>query len=97
MINNDMKNYNYYLYKDKNAYGQLELTDDIQGSLRIAIYNTSTNIQDNIKYKGAAYVGFTRDKNVSDNYVIDYNGEKLKVLYIPKIKSRYKLVYLANI
>lgn len=95
MINVEMQNINYYLYSNINEYGQAVLTDEVQGSVRIAIYLTSKAIQDNINYTNASYIGLTKD-NITDKYVLEYNGEKLKVLYVYP-KGRYKQVFLGAI
>lgn len=98
MINANMREYQYYLYDENNAYGQRVLKKDengepvIQGTIKIAIHNTSTGIQDNIRYKDAKYIGLTLDKNITDAFVIQYGQEKLKVLYV--IDGRYKQVFL---
>ena len=87
MINADMQEYSYYLYADDNGYGQPSLSDDPQGTVKMAIYPTTTAIQDNINYSGANYMGFTYD-DITDKAVIDYEGKKLKVLYIIKASKR---------
>lgn len=87
MINADMQNYNYYLYADDNGYGQPTLTDEAQGTVKMAIYPTNTAIQDNIKYSEASYIGLTYD-DIADKAVIEYEGKKLKVLYIIKASKR---------
>lgn len=88
-----MRNYNYFLYGDDNGYGQPTLTPTPQGTVKMAIHNTSTSIQDNINYKGATYIGITHDSNISDAYVIQYGEERLKVLYV-NTDGRYKQVFL---
>ena len=94
MINNDMRLYDFYLYGDKNEYGQKQLSEDVKGKVLIAIYTTNQSIQDNINYRNASYIGLTNDNTISDSYVIKYGNEKLKVLYIQPL-GRYKQVYLA--
>lgn len=94
MINNDMRLYDFYVYGDKNEYGQKQLSNDVKGKVSIAIYTTNQSIQDNINYRNASYIGLTNDNTISDNYVIKYGNEKLKVLYIQPL-GRYKQVYLA--
>lgn len=61
----------------------------------MAIYITTQAIQDNINYKSANYVGFTYSL-LDDSAVIDYNGEKLKVLYVNP-QGRLKQVFLTKI
>lgn len=82
MINNSIRAYDYYLYQDKNSYGQPALSDTVQGQTKLAIFTSSQSIQDNINYQDCSYVGLTTDKNISDKYVIQYGNEKLKVLYV---------------
>lgn len=101
MINFKFRTYNYYSIGDINGYGQTTLIKDasgepiVQGSIKMAIYTTSQSIQDNINYKNAQYIGLTLG-NVSDKFVIDYKGSKLKVLYI-NTDGRYKQVFLSEL
>lgn len=93
MISADMRLYNFFTYGADDGYGMPTLAEDVQGQIKIAIYISSQSVQDNINFAGANYVGFTNDKNINDKYVIDYEGKKLKVLYINP-KGRYKQIYL---
>ena len=96
MINTDMRHYNYFTLGEPNAYGQPQLpTADAEptGTIKMAINTTSQSIQDNIKYKDAAYMGLTQDANVGDTYIIQFGEERLKVLYVQP-KGRYKQVYM---
>lgn len=86
MINADMRDYSYYLYGTEDEYGQPTLSADVQGSIKMAIYSSSTAVQDNINYTGASYVGFTYDE-VTDKAVIAYGDKLLKVLYVLKPPS----------
>ena len=90
-----MRNYSYFLYGDDNGYGQASLSKEPQGTVKIAIHNTSTSIQDNINYKGASYIGITHDSDIDDAYVIQYGDERLKVLYV-STDGRYKQVFLST-
>lgn len=96
MINNDMRLYNYYTFGDSDGYGQAALSADVKGQVKIAINIVSHGTVDNILYSECTYIGLTHDKNINDSYVIDYNGEKLKVLYIND-KGRFKQIYLKGI
>ena len=103
MINAQMKEYIYYRYNsDTDAYGQLTLIKDadgepvIQGTVKIAINNSSTAIQENIRYKDATYIGLTLNKSIDDTYVIQYGDERLKVLYVTP-QGRYRQVFLNSI
>lgn len=82
MLIRDMRFYNYFTFGEKNAYGQQTLSTTPSGTIKIAIYTTSQSIQDNILYTDASYVGITQDTKVNDTYVIEYEGNKLKVLYV---------------
>lgn len=95
MINNDFRTYEYFLYEGKDAYAQPQLSEEPKGQVKMAIYITSQAIQDNINYKSANYVGFTHSL-LDDSYVINYNGSKLKVLYVNP-QGRMKQVFLAEI
>lgn len=95
MIATDMKTYNYFLYKDKDAYGQLQMSKEPKGTVKMAINITSQSIQDNINYKGASYLGLTHSL-LDDSYVIQYGDLKLKVLYVNP-RGRLKQVFLAEI
>lgn len=95
MINADMRKYNYFTLGEDNGYGQPQLSNEPVGEITMAIYLTSQSIQDNVNYKNSQYVALTH-ANVNDTYVIEYEGEKLKVLYVNP-KGRYKQVFLAKI
>lgn len=95
MINTDMREYNYYTYGDPDGYGQPALSKDVQGAIKMAIYETAQAIQDNIRYKNASYVGLTHDRKVNDTYVIDYENKRLKVLYVGK-KGVYRQVFMGD-
>lgn len=95
MITLDMRNYNYFTFGAKNTYGQPQLSDDVKGTIKMAINTTGTTVQDNVRYKDASYIGLTLG-NIDETFVIDYNGEKLKVLYVNP-RGRYKQVFMKNI
>lgn len=94
MINADMRTYDFYTFGEADAYGQRRLSDTTQGQITMAIYNTSTSVQDNINYTDCNYVGLTMAQ-LDDNYVIQYGTEKLKVEYINP-RGRYKQVYMVK-
>lgn len=102
MINTNMHTYNYFAYGEPDEYGQPTLIKNeqgvpaIQGTIKIAINTTGQSIQDNINYKGATYLGLTHDAKVDDTYVIEYEEELLKVLYVNPY-GRLKQVFLVNI
>lgn len=97
MINSKMHNYTYYLLgNDTDAYGQIPLNPNPQGTVKMNINIVSQSIADNVKYSQASYIGLTSDKNISDSYVIQYSEqEKLKVLYVNP-KGRLKQVFLGD-
>ena len=95
MINADMTRYNYFLYGEKDAYGQQQISEEAQGTIKMAIYVTSQRIQNNVLYAEAEYRGFTHD-SVNDNYLIEYDDVKLKVLYVAN-RGRYKQVFMARV
>lgn len=96
MINADMRTYDYYTYSGFNEYAEPQLSEEVQGSIKIAIYTTSQSVTDNINYRDANYIGLTRASAVDDSYVIQYGEEKLKVLYIQP-KGRFKQVFLKKL
>jgi hypothetical protein len=95
MINADIRPYNYFTFGEKNAYGQAVLSKEPQGTIKISINSISQSLSDNVNYKQATYIGLTRDANVNSTYVIDYEGTKLKVLYVNP-KGRMKQVFLGE-
>lgn len=101
MIARDMRDYVYYLYGESDSYGQLTLIKDNsgeplpQGTVSLAVYNTSQSIQANINYKDCSYVGLTYNKSINDSYVIQYGEELLKVLYVTP--GRVNQVFLKKI
>lgn len=96
MINANMHSYSFFTFGEKDAYGQIRSSEEPVGTIKIAITNISTTIGETIKYKDATYLGLTRDAKVNDTYVIEYEGQKLKVLYIIP-KGRLKQVFMAEI
>ena len=97
MINTAMRFYDYFTLGAVNEYGQPQMPDYTkpEGIVKMAINITSQSIQDNIRYQDATYVGLTH-ANVNDTYIIDFKGEKLKVLYVNDT-GRLKQVFLKNI
>ena len=101
MINANMREYSYFLISaEPNSYGQHTLIKDndgnpvVQGTVKMSISVASQSVTENIIYKGANYVGITHDKDVSDRYVIDYNGKYLKVQYLTD--SRFRIAFLGD-
>jgi hypothetical protein len=96
MINADVRLYDYYTFGEPDEYGQPQLSKEPIAQLKMAVYVASQSIQDNVLYKNAEYIAFTFG-DVKDNYVIDYNGQLLKVLYITPARKGFKQVMLARI
>lgn len=94
MINAKMRAYEYYTYGENNEYGQPTLSEDVQGTVKMAINITSQAVTDNIKYQNATYIGLTYE-GVTDKYVIQYGDTKLKVLYVNP-DGRMKQVFLGE-
>lgn len=95
MINNDMRQYSFYTYGSKDAYGQPQLSAFPQGLVKMAINITSQSVQDNINYTGATYLGLTFSL-LDDTHVIQYGDKKLKVLYVNP-KGRLNQVFMAEL
>ncbi|MBR5823796.1 MAG: hypothetical protein IKY67_06605 [Paludibacteraceae bacterium] len=95
MINAQMRFYDYFTFGTKDEYGQLVLSDEPVGTIKMAINIASQTTQDNINYKDCRYTGLTYAP-VDDTYVIQYGEEKLKVLYVNPL-GRITQVFLTNI
>ena len=94
MINADMRLYNYFTLGTEDEYGQLVISNEPVGQIKMAINISSQAVQENINYTGATYVGLTHAK-VDDTYVIEYGDERLKVLYVNN-KGRLNQVFMAK-
>lgn len=81
MINNDIRDYSYFLLGDYDEYGQLTPTDKPQGTIKMAIYVLTQTVSDTSPYSEASYIGLT-NSDINDTYIIQYGEERLKVLYI---------------
>ena len=92
MINADMRLYDYFTLGNKDEYGQPTLSDTPVGQIKMSINITSQNVQDNINYVNAQYIGLT-NANVDDTYIIQYGDRRLKVLYVNP-KGRMKQVFM---
>ena len=97
MINTKMRSYNYFKYlEEKDSYGLPKLSNEAEGTVKIAIFTTSQSIQDNINYRDANYIGLTHSALLDDATVIQYGDKKLKVLYVNP-EARVKQVFLKEI
>jgi hypothetical protein len=94
MINSNMRDYEYYLLGVDNGYGQLTMTPDVQGVVKLSITTLTKAVTDDIRYSDASYLGLTQDKTIKDTYVIKYGDELLKVQYVNP-DGRYTQVFLA--
>lgn len=90
-----MKEYNYFTFGEKDKYGQSQLSEEPTGTIKIAINLITKAIAENVNYSQATYIGLTRDAEVKDTYVIDYEGAQLKVLYVMP-KGRLKQVFMSD-
>lgn len=95
MINPDTRTYDYYALGTEDEYGQEEIPTSKTGTINMSIYLTSQFTQDNINYEGANYIGITHNRDVSDSWIIDYEGKRLKVLYVNP-KGRFTQVYMGK-
>ena len=96
MINAKMRSYEYYTYGPNNEYGQPQLSEEVQGTIKMAIYLNNRANTDTIQYSQGHYVGFTRDPNITDKYVIKYNDMNLKVLYVIGDAGKLKQIILGE-
>lgn len=93
-----MRLYDYFTIGELDEYGQPQiptLDSEPVGKIKIAINTSSQSVQDNINYTDANYIGLTLAE-VNDTYIIKYNEELLKVLYVNS-KGRFKQVFLQKI
>ena len=98
MFDAKMREYDYYILQDKDEYGQTTLSTIPEGKVKMAIFISSQSAQDNILFEGCNYIGITYAK-VRDTYVIDFEGEKLKILYItpPTARNAPVMAYMTRI
>lgn len=96
MINAAMRTYEYYTYGAQDEYGQQTLSKEAQGTIKISINTTTQSVQDNINYKDCSYIGLTMNNAIDDSYVIKYNNELLKVLYVSRV-GRYNQAFLKSV
>lgn len=96
MINANMREYDYFTL-GKNEYGQDVIPQDAEpeGKIKMAITVSNQSVQNNILFQGATYTGLTHDTGVNDAYIIDFDGERLKVLYVSP-KSRLRQVFMSK-
>lgn len=92
MVNTDMRLYNYFAFGEADVYGQSQLSENPEGTIKMAINTISQSIQNNIRYQDCTYIGLTTAE-VKDTFVIQYENERLKVLYVNP-KGRFKQVFM---
>lgn len=95
MINAQMTEYKYFIYKE-NEYGEEVQSSSSAGTILMAINLVNKEVTDNILYTNANYIGLTLDNSITDKFVIEYGKEKLKVLYVNP-QGRYKQVFMAKV
>lgn len=93
MINADMRDYDFFIYGENDGYGQPTLSEK-KGTVKMAINISSQRVQENINYSNCSYIGLTYEL-LDTTYVIEYEGKKLKVLYVNP-RGRFKQVFLGN-
>lgn len=86
-----MRNYTYLKYGEQDAYGQPTLGKG--GTISMAISVISNQINDNVLYRDAQYMGLTRGA-LDDKCIVNYGNAKLKVLYV--VSGRFNQVYMAR-
>lgn len=62
----------------------------------MAINLVNKEVDDNILYTNANYIGLTLDNSITDKIIIECGKEKLKVLYVNP-QGRYKQVFMAKV
>ena len=98
MINTNMRLYSYYTIGTDDGYGQPQIPSKNavpDGQIKMAINLSNQSVQDNINYKDAQYVGLTH-ADIDDKYIIQYQDERLKVLYVNPF-GRMKQVFLSSL
>ena len=93
MITTEMRQYDYFTFGAYDDYGQPMVSKEPMGKIKMAIYITSQNVQDNVLFEDCAYIGLTKDSSINSTYVVKYGEERLKVLYVNP-KGPYKQVYM---
>ena len=100
MIRNGYRQYQYWKVETNSEYAQ-EIIPPADaaplGTVKMAIFPTSTGTQDNILYANCAYVGFTFDTEMNDTYIIKYGKERLKVMYIQQKGNGTRQAYMKRV
>jgi hypothetical protein len=90
-----MKTYSFSTLGGTDSYGFPQVSN-IAGFVKMSIYLYTQNVTDNIKFRDATYIGFTHDKTIADNYIVNYEDKRLKVLYVNPV-GRFNQVYLKEV
>ena len=93
MINSQMRTYNYFLKGGKDSLGFPMVSEEPQGTVKMAININNQYMTDNILYSGCSYVGLTYDSEINDSYSIEYGEEMLNVKYVNP-QGRLRQVFL---
>lgn len=93
MINSRMQDMEYFLLGVDNGYGQITMSPEPQGTIKLSISTITKAVSDDIRYSDASYLGLTQDKSIKDTYIIKYGDELLKVQYVIP-DGRYTQVFL---
>lgn len=92
MIAADMREYDYYLVSDNDEYGQPLVNANPSGKIKMCINILTQAATGNVVYESASFIGLTK-QSVTEAYIIDFNGVKLKVNYVNPM-GRYTQVYM---
>jgi hypothetical protein len=96
MITTQMRKYTYKKITEiLDDYVQPTI-EEVEGEIKMAINFTNETVQDNSLYSDAQYIGLTLNKNIDSTYIINYEGESLKVLYINPA-GKYKQVFMTKV
>jgi hypothetical protein len=76
-------------------YGQPQTTET-EGVVKMAINLLNEAVSTNALYSDANYIGLTLNKEINDNYIIQYGEERLKVTHSNR-NGRYNQVFLTKI
>lgn len=98
MINPSIKSYPCWSYSNSiNEYGQRELSE-INAEVHMSISVITQSVSESPLYSTAEYIGIINESSdhsyVDDSYVIEYEGKKLKVLYVTPSNGRFKTAYM---
>lgn len=89
-----MKKYTYSAISEQlDEYGQ-PITQTEAGEVLMFISVTKHSPVESPLYQESEYTGITHSE-IDDRYIINYEGKKLKVLYV--IKGRFNQVFLKEV